>query len=202
MLPWLLLLTGSGWCAENDVAGLIARLAKPAPATVPFTEVRFSKLLREPLVVSGQLVYGGPQSLDRQVTEPYKEDTQIRGEAVRVERRGQPVRSFGLQRAPELRGLLAGLTALLAGDTQAIERDFSVAASGDQHNWQLELTPADARIRKRLKLIRARGSDADARCFELVNADNGLSIMLLGAARPTSDEPMTRESLERRCAGG
>jgi hypothetical protein len=201
------MLASNGWCDEPDVASLVAGLAKPAPATVAFTEVRFSKMLREPLVVSGELVYGGPRNLDRQVTEPYREDTLIRGETVRVERPGQATRSFGLQRAPELRGLLAGLTALLAGDLQAIQRDFTVAARGDQRAWQLDLTPSDPRIRKRLKMIRARGSDTEPRCFELINADDGLSIMLLGAAaRPASAESagspaLTREAMQRRCAG-
>jgi hypothetical protein len=206
MMPWLLMLASSSWCDEPDVAELIARLAKPAPTTVAFTEVRFSKMLREPLVVSGELVYGGPRSLDRRVTEPYREDTLIRGETVRVERKRQASRSFGLQRAPELRGLLSGLSALLAGDLQAIQRDFVVTAQGDQRAWELELIPSDARIRKRLKMIRARGSDAEPRCFELINAGDGLSIMLLGAAaRPALTQSpakqLTREALQRYCAG-
>ncbi len=200
---WLLIASSSSH-AEPDVAALIARLAKPAPATVPFTEVRFSALLREPLVVSGQLVYAGPQSLDRQVTEPYQEQTEIRGETVRMQREGQPARSFGLQRAPELRGLLTGLSALLAGDARAIERDFSVAASGDQQQWQLELTPLDKRIARRLKLIRAQGREDQPRCFSLLNPDGGMSVMLLvdAAKPPTDDAPLTRESVERRCGGG
>ncbi|HSC16380.1 MAG TPA: LolA-related protein, partial [Gammaproteobacteria bacterium] len=45
--------------AAPDSAALIARLAKPAPATVAFVEVRFSTLLVEPLVVGGTLVYEG-----------------------------------------------------------------------------------------------------------------------------------------------
>jgi hypothetical protein len=202
-MAWLLILTSSSsWCDEPDVAGLIARLAKPAPATVAFTEVRFSKMLREPLVVSGELVYGGPRNLDRQVSAPYREDTLIRGETVRVERAGQKSRSFSLQRAPELRGLLAGLTALLAGDPQAIQRDFSVVARSDQGAWQLELTPSDPRIRKRLKMIRAQCSDSEPRCFELIDAGDGLSIMLLGAsAQLPAGQALTREALQRRCAG-
>jgi hypothetical protein len=200
MMVWLLLLTSNSWCDEPDVAALIAKLAKPAPTTVTFTEVRFAAILREPLMVSGQLVYSGPQSLDRQVTEPYQEDTQIRGEAVRMQRPGQPVRSFGLQRAPELRGLLAGLTALLAGDAQSIQKNFTVRASGDEQRWQLELTPADARIRRRLKMIRAQGNGAEPRCFSLINADNSLSVMLLGERIRLENAPLlTREGLERIC---
>jgi hypothetical protein len=200
MMPWLLLVMSNSWCDEPDLAALVARLAKPAPASVAFTEVRFSKMLREPIVVSGQLVYGGQRSLDRQVTDPYQETTEIRGETVRVARAGQAAQSFGLQRAPELRGLLAGLTALLAGDLPAIQRDFQVAASTDASGWQLELTPNDPRVLKRLKMIRARGNDAEPRCFELINAKEGSSLMLLGTAAGTGSN-QSPEALQRRCTG-
>jgi len=60
---------------DPEADALIGRLAKPAPATISFTEVRFSKLLRAPLIVSGDLGYAGPESLDRRVTAPYREST-------------------------------------------------------------------------------------------------------------------------------
>ena len=125
MLPAL-----SATAATLDADALIGRLAKPAPATVAFREVRFSPLVNEPLIVAGELGYDGPTSLDRRVTEPYRETVAIRGESVRVEREGEPTRSFGLNRAPELRGLLSGFTALLAGDPAVLERSFKVEASG------------------------------------------------------------------------
>jgi hypothetical protein len=202
LLTMTTLLATSGWCAEPEVAALIGKLAKPVDTKVAFTEVRFSALLREPLVVSGQLIYGGPSTLDRQVTEPYREDTEIRGESVVIQRAGQQPRKFLLQRAPELRGLLQGLSALLAGDAQAVQRDFSVVLSGTEQQWQLDLTPTDARIRRRLKLIRAQGSAAEPRCFSLLNRDDGVSIMLMGdAARPVPGQPLTRAAIESRCAG-
>ena len=95
--------------ATLDADALIGRLAKPAPATIAFREVRFSPLVDEPLIVAGELGYAGPTSLDRRVTQPYRETVSIRGESVRVEREGEPTRSFGLNRAPELRGLLGWL---------------------------------------------------------------------------------------------
>ncbi len=83
--------------AALDADALVAKLARPAPASIAFTEVRLSPLLREPLVVSGELEFSGPTSLDRHVRQPYREDTAIRGESVRVEREGEPPRSFALE---------------------------------------------------------------------------------------------------------
>ncbi len=71
-----------------------------------FTEARYSKLLRQPLVVSGELTYLGAASLDRRVTSPYGETTTIRGNTVRIEREGQAARSFALERVPQLEGFL------------------------------------------------------------------------------------------------
>jgi len=184
-----------------DANALIARLAKPAPATVAFREVRFSSLVNEPLIVAGELGYSGPTSLDRRVTEPYRETVAIRGESVRVEREGEPPRSFGLNRAPELRGLLSSFTALLAGDPGALERSFSVAANGTDDAWTLELKPSDARARRRLQQIVVTGRADVPQCFTMLTANGGASVLLLG---PTADrelpKPTTLDALKHLCS--
>lgn len=188
-------------CAALDTRALIRRLAKPAPATIAFTEIRFSPLLQQPLVVSGTLGYNGPTALDRHVARPYREDTEIRGESVKVSREGEPVRSFALKRAPELQGLLKAFTALLAGDQVEVEKDFSVAAMGDETLWQLILTPSDARARRRVKQVEIDGHEGTPRCFAVVNANEGASVMLLGAAADAElPQPLTREWITRFCA--
>lgn len=179
---------------------LVKRLAKPAPAAIDFAEVRFSPLLENPLIVSGELRYAGPASLDRRVKAPYEEETQIRGDSVRVLRAGESVRSFALRRAPELRGLLTGFSALLAGDTAALEREFQIDASGTPERWTLLLTPHDARTRKRLEQIEVHGQDDAPRCLTLNTANDGLSVMLLGAAAQETPAPdVTREAVLARC---
>lgn len=187
--------------AALDADALIGRLAKPAPATIAFREVRFSPLVNEPLIVAGELGYTGPTSLDRRVTQPYRETVSIRGESVRVEREGEPPRSFGLNRAPELRGLLSGFTALLAGDPAAIKRSFSVAASGDGEDWTLELTPTDARARRRMQQIVVNGRADLPQCFTMLTANGGASVLLLGAAANRElPKPTTLDALKQLCS--
>jgi hypothetical protein len=187
--------------AALDAQALIGRLAKPAPATVAFREVRFSTLVNEPLIVDGELVYTDATSLDRRVTHPYRETVAIRGESVRVEREGSPPRSFGLNRAPELRGLLSGFTALLAGDPAALERNFSVAATGSDAAWTLELTPTDKRARRRLQQIVVNGRAELPQCFTMLTANGGASVLLLGAAADRElPKPTTLETLKQVCS--
>ncbi|MDY6945921.1 MAG: LolA-related protein [Pseudomonadota bacterium] len=187
---------------DQGTDALIARLAKPAPATISFTEVRFSKLLRAPLIVSGDLGYSGPDSLDRRVTAPYREHTAIRGESVKVEREGEKPRSFALKHAPELRGLLAGFSAMLSGDAESLRQTFTVAMTGSDDSWQLELTPIDTKARRRLQQIEVAGQQGEPRCFSMTTADGASSVLLLGAAarEPVAPE-VTLVALQRRCAG-
>jgi hypothetical protein len=195
MLPAL-----SATAAALDAQALIGRLAKPAPATVAFREVRFSTLVNEPLIVAGELVYTDATSLDRRVVRPYRETVAIRGESVRVEREGSPPRSFGLNRAPELRGLLSGFTALLAGDSAALERNFSIAANGSDAAWTLELTPTDKRARRRLQQIVVNGRADVPQCFTMLTANGGASVLLLGAAADRElPKPTTLEALKQLC---
>ena len=195
MLPML-----SATGAALDADALIGRLAKPAPATIAFREVRFSPLVNEPLIVAGELGYAGPTSLDRRVIDPYRETVAIRGESVRVEREGEPPRSFGLNRAPELRGLLNGFTALLAGDPASIKRSFRIEASGGDDAWTLELTPADARARRRLQQIVVNGRADLPRCFTMLTANGGASVLLLGVAADRElPKPTTLDALKQLC---
>src|SRR5262245_2290360 len=203
LLPLVtLLLLPATPAAALEPDALIARLARPAPASIAFTEVRVSPLLREPIVVAGELEFSGPGSLDRHVREPYREDTSIRGESVRVEREGEPPRSFALKRAPELRGLLTGFSALLSGDVPALRRSFEVQAQGNEQSWTLQLVPLDARAKRRLQKIEITGHESTPRCFSLFNADNGASVMVLGdAVSEIPKKSVTLESLKELCEG-
>jgi hypothetical protein len=167
--------------AAPDARILVERLAREMPSSIAFTEARFSKLLRRPLVVSGELAYLGAGSLDRRVTSPHRETTTVRGNIVRIEREGQDVRSFTLERVPELEGFLTALGALLAGDSTALERAFAVAADGDEAgDWTLELTPLEERARRRVIVTRIYGRGDQLRCLATSDTEETGSVTMLG----------------------
>ena len=134
--------------AAIDADALIARLARPAPASIAFTEVRVSPLLREPLVVSGELEFSGPASLDRHVRKPYREDTAIRGESVRVEREGEAPRSFALKRAPCSAATSAerSVEALSTTTTAPVRPERSIPSRA----WSTTPTPSVRRSKRAL----------------------------------------------------
>jgi hypothetical protein len=187
--------------AAPDIAALIARLARNPPASIAFTEVRFSSLLTEPLVVSGTLEHVADGGLNRRVEAPYRESTSIQGDTVRAQRDGEPARTFPLRRAPELRGFLTGMLGLLTGDESLIEDHFSVVASGDDERWRLDLVPVEDRVHARLSNIIVLGSASEPRCFVIVDTQGGTSVMLLGAAAALRlAPPIVLAELIGRCA--
>ena len=199
----MLCLTPAISFAVLDTASLLKRIARPAPATTPFVEVRFSKLLDQPLVVKGQLEYHEDGALVRAVDMPFRERTEIRGETVTVERVGRSTRRFSLKRAPELRSMLGGFAAVLGGGQEALERDFNVMLSGDDARWKLGLTPKSASVSKYVRDMVIEGHANEPRCVTVTQADKQASVMLVGkAAGSTLPAPVTREWLDHLCETG
>jgi hypothetical protein len=189
--------------AAPDVDALLAKLARPAPATTPFVEARYSKLLDQPTVVKGQLEYHEDGTLVRAVNDPFRERTEIHGDAVTVERVGRAPRRFSLKRAPEMRSMLGGFGAVLGGSRASIEQDFNLALQGDDNRWQLTMTPKSATVGKYVRDIVIQGHENEPKCIVVTQLDTTASVMLVGKAASASlPQPLTRDWLDHFCAAG
>jgi hypothetical protein len=187
----------------SDTAALIASLRRPAPADTAYTEVRFLHVLQRPLILHGELHYGGANQLGKRVDKPYREATTIADGEVSVERDGKAARHFSLDRAPELQGLLAGFGALLGGDAAVLNQHYAIALERSSVDWRLTLTPRAAALAKQLRDMVVDGSAADTRCFTLREADGDASVMLLGAlAAVKLSDPPTPAGVDALCRGG
>ena len=190
----------SGEPADQDATALLRSLARTPPATIRYVEVRYSKLLTEPLVVSGRLSYLGPGRFDRVVERPYDETTSIRDGEVVVRRGDQPPMRFSLKRAPALEGLLDTFGALLVGDGALLERSFTSTLSGDESAWRFDLVPRSRAIGQWLSGIVIDGAGTVPRCITLTETDGDRGVMLLGdLADPPLPDPLDPASLESRC---
>lgn len=193
--------------SASALDALLARIARPAPASVAYAEVRFSKLLTTPVVTSGRLEYTGADTLAKHVDAPYREDLYVERDEVRIERAGQAPRRIPLQRAPELRGLLASFGALLGGNRAALERVFTLelvgdagAVKGPADAWRLAMTPRDARVRSRLKRVDVLGRADAPRCLTVLQGDGTTSTMLFAeVAREAWPAKFGPELVATRC---
>lgn len=167
-----------------DSAWILQRLARPAPVSTPFVELRGSALLKEPLRIEGEYARLDDATLVRRVRTPYAETTTIRGDQATIVRGNRSPRTFALSRAPELAGLQASFGALLAGDAAALERDYRIQADGTRADWTLVLEPRTAAMAARVADITLRGRGAELRCIETRPVEGELQRTLLaGAAR-------------------
>lgn len=189
--------------AALDADTLLKSLARPAPAVTPFVEVRYSKLLDQPIVVKGQLEYHEDGTLVRAVAEPFKERTEIQGETVSILRAGKSPRKFSLKRAPELRSMLGGFGAVLGGSRGTLEKDFNLELTGELQGWRLALTPKSPQVAKYVRDIVIQGARSEARCIVITQPDDESSVMLVGAASEAKlPAPVARDWLTTLCAKG
>lgn len=186
--------------ADPGTDALLDRLARPAPETTPFVEVRYSALLTEPLVVAGELEHRDDGALVRRVQEPYRETTTLLGENVTVQRDGSRPRRFSLDRAPELRGMLNSFGAMLKGDRATLEQQFEIASSEYDNAWRIDLVPRGDKLRARLARIRVDGQSDRANCMTMEEPDGDATVMAIGIAdRGALPSPLERESLQSWC---
>jgi hypothetical protein len=186
--------------AQPNTEQLLARLARPAPATTRFVDVRFSDLLTEPLVSRGELRFDAADRLGKRVDAPFRENTTVQGESVRIEREGRKTMQFNLKRAPELRALLAGFSGLLAGNLAALQQHFKIDVGGDDARWRIALLPIEARMRKRIKRVEVFGIDNAPQCFRIEEVDGDVSVMLVDTAAASSlPQPLTLPKLLELC---
>ena len=164
--------------------------------------MRYSHLLSVPLVTSGELEYRGPGSLGKRIEAPYRENTQIEGQDVRVERDGQKPRRFSLERAPELKGLLASFGAMIGGDRKALGEYFAISAGDEGKGWTLTLAPKDPHTKKRIESVIVHGAADAPRCFVVTEASGNASVLMVGATAgaPLPKSPK-RELVDARCRG-
>jgi len=196
-----LLLAASAPATPPEAVALIARLARPAPADTAYVEIRFVGMLEQPLVLRGELHYGGADRLGKRVDAPYQETTTIADGSVEVQRAGKPAQRFSLDRAPDLQALLAAFGALLAGDAATLAKYYQIEAIQAGGDFSLKLTARSARPGKLNRVVVSVDGGADEpRCFSLYQPDGDASVMLLGALAGASlPDPPTRPALEKLC---
>ncbi len=171
----------------TELDALIERLARPTPTETGFVERRESALLDAPLLSRGRLLRPESGTLVRQVDSPRPERTTIRRERVTVERDGRRVRSFALQRAPELAALLASFQAMLDGDRAALERHYEAALNERDGRWTITLLPRSAALQQQLGQIELHGRDDQLQCIATAGGRGGDSLMLVGSAAEAAD---------------
>ncbi|XQA65312.1 LolA-related protein [Xanthomonas sacchari] len=206
-LPWMLILLCSAAPLSAaspeapDADWILQKLARPAPVSTAFVELRGSALLKAPLRVQGEYRRPDAQTLVREVTAPYHETTTLRGSEATLERDGKPPRRFSLTRVPELAGLQSGFGALLSGDRALLQQQYTISSSGTRERWQLQLQPKDPAMAAHVRSLRLYGRGAELRCIETTPAKGDVQRTLLAGAAQAAGAVADGAALTALCHG-
>ena len=138
------------------------------------------------------MIYDAPGRLEKRTKEPRPETLLLEGNVLTVQRRGQ-TRVLDLKAYPTILPLVESMRAVLAGDSSALERAFTVEFAGSLSHWMLTLVPRDARGREQDLQSADRGRPGQP--DHGGDSPNGRRSIAHDLAR--SPDPMTARKLRR-----
>jgi hypothetical protein len=145
--------------AQAFSVGRLQRLLQEAPhADVRFTEMRESRWLAAPIESSGTM-RSNTMMLEKRVERPRPETWRILSDRMQVTAPGlDGVKEVMLDQAPAAAALANALRRVMAGDLEALNKDFQLDLSGDEREWTLQLTPRHPDVARQLKEIDLQGA--------------------------------------------
>ncbi|RDS85637.1 LolA family protein [Dyella psychrodurans] len=131
------------------------QLSQHTAVRAAFTQQRQNPALTQPQNSSGQLLFVTGKGMLWQVQQPYQETLALTGnQTLRIDANGhaQTVRSErGVSQISQM------LQSMLAGQLDAVLRQFNVTAEGSATQWTLHFTPKQSRVAQVLRDIQLDG---------------------------------------------
>jgi outer membrane lipoprotein-sorting protein len=163
-------------CAEWGIDQLMHSLAQIRSERATFTEIKYLAILERPLESSGELLYAAPGRLEKRTLKP-KPEAMILEHNVLVLERGRQKHRLQLQEHPELAAFIDSIRGTLAGDRQALERNYRLSLEGSAEHWTLQLQPLNDKMLAAVKQVRMAGARDAVRSIEITHADGDRSLM-------------------------
>ena len=139
------LLPTPSYAADWDLDQLMQTLAQTRSGHVRFVETKTIAMLDKPVESSGELFYKAPDHLEKRTLKP-KPETMVLDQGTLQVERGRQKHSLRMQDYPELAAFIDSIRGTLAGDRQALERNFRLSLDGKRESWNLRLVPANDKM--------------------------------------------------------
>lgn len=166
---------------EPTLDSVLALLAQRRHGHALYTEQIDSPLLKRPLHTSGELFFDAPDRLEKKTLLPVPQDLIVEGDLLTIVR-GKHRASMQLSDYPQLRPLLNGVRATLAGDRATLEKEFQLALTATGSTWSLELQPLVSEVKPLYKHIEIRGVDGNVQAVTLERVSGERTAMTLSEA--------------------
>jgi len=157
------LLCGAGAAAAQSISvAALQRLLQDAPKReVRFQETRESPWLSAPIESTGSMS-SSPTALEKKVEKPRRETWRILADRMQlVDAASGSVKEIMLSEAPAVAALAGALRRTMAGDLQALDKDFRLEPGGDSRLWTLQLTPRRPDIARFIKQLELQGTGSE-----------------------------------------
>ena len=168
--------SNNGWTVEQ----VVASLKEGREPSVSFEETTYSSLLTEPLIVHGTLRFTPPSTLEKEVTEPYRERYLIEGDRVTFESERKHVKkTISLEDYPALRSFVEAFRATLTGDVAQLKQVYETTVEGTSRQWTLLLRPYDPAGKSMIDYLLLSGSEGHIATIAIRAPDGDRSVMTL-----------------------
>ena len=171
---------------EWTVDLLVRLLKEQREPSVAFEEVTYSSVLTEPLKSRGLLRFTPPSTMEKVITDPFRERYVIEGDQVTFEsERKQMKRTISLEDVPALRSFVDAFLATFTGDASTLQKAYEVTIGGTRGKWTLLLRPRGTTGGSLVDYILFTGSEGRVGRIAIRSPDGDRSVMTLhrGAMR-------------------
>lgn len=159
---------------------LVALLKEQREPSLAFEEATYSSFLTEPLRVRGVLRFTPPATMEKIITDPFRERYLIEGDRVLFESERKGIkRTISLQDYPALRNFVEAFRASFTGNAAQLEQAYEVTLDGSRRQWTLLLRPREAAGESMVAAILFTGSEGRVETIAIRSPDGDRSVMTL-----------------------
>lgn len=179
----LLACSAASHAADWNIDTLMQALAQVKSGHASFVESKNIALLDAPVQSSGELFYSAPDRLEKRTLKPKPEAMLLQGNTLTVERSDSKGRSkkhvLQLQSYPEIAAFIDSIRGTMAGDRQALERNFKLSLQGSEQSWTLSLEPVNDKMKKVVQKLDMGGAGGELHSIAIRQADGDSSLMTI-----------------------
>jgi len=189
IIVWVLLPL-TGLASEWDLEQLMQNLAKTDSSYATFVEKKSIAMLTAPIESSGELIYTAPDHLEKRTIKPKPELMILDHDNLLIEIGEQqhfPMKNdarfqryrIQLQDYPELAVFIDSIRGTLAGDLDALRKNYQLSLEGNAQKWLLTLTPTNEKMRAMVQDIHIAGTNDIVHSIKINQADGDSSFMVI-----------------------
>jgi len=170
-----------------SIEELMSRFGSPDYEAKPFIERRQNKMLREPLVLKGEVILVSDRTLTKIISEPFQERISIGNGRLEMERGGRK-RSVALRQNRGAEQFYKGLLAFLEHDVDTLLKYFLITDLKAGDMWTVELAPRNDELKKIVERMLITGLGSNINTILTVQSEENWQEMSFVGGETGSDQ--------------